>query len=149
MTKDVLVSISGMQMGEQVGDEPIEVITPGTYYYKNNKHYVIFEEMMDGAEDVTKNTLWFSNDAASMKRTGAAYTEMIFNKKAKTLSNYSTPFGSLMIGIDTNTICCQESEEKIHLSIDYSLDINYQYMADCNLKVNITPAEAGIRLCEG
>ena len=39
MTKDVLISISGLQL-EAEDDEPIEVVTSGNYYYKNNKHYI-------------------------------------------------------------------------------------------------------------
>ena len=43
MTKDVLVTIRGMQFTQQQeGDsEPVEVITAGDYYKKNDKHYVI------------------------------------------------------------------------------------------------------------
>ena len=61
MTKDVLVSISGMQMaindGESNDDEPIEVLSPGTYYYKNGKHYVFFEEVAEGLQGVTKTQI--------------------------------------------------------------------------------------------
>ena len=43
MTKDVLLRISGLHYEtagaiEDDGEEPIEVITPATYYYKNDKH---------------------------------------------------------------------------------------------------------------
>ena len=46
MTKDVLLSISGLHydvtgMVQEEENEPIEVITPAAYYYKNGKHYVI------------------------------------------------------------------------------------------------------------
>ena len=37
MTKDVLVSISGLQMAvntmENMDDEPIEIVSAGTYYF--------------------------------------------------------------------------------------------------------------------
>lgn len=53
MTKDVLVSISGMHMGitepqPDEGDEPIEVVTPASYYCRNGKHYIIYDEVMEG-----------------------------------------------------------------------------------------------------
>ena len=52
MTKDVLVSISGMHMGitepqPDEGDEPIEVVTPASYYCRNGKHYIIYDEVME------------------------------------------------------------------------------------------------------
>ena len=55
MTKDILLKIQGMHFGEQIGEEkdleeeePIEVITAGNYYNKNGKHYIKYEEIMEG-----------------------------------------------------------------------------------------------------
>ena len=45
MTKDVIVSISGLQMPAEGEAEPVEVITVGDYYQKNGKHYVLYEEV--------------------------------------------------------------------------------------------------------
>ena len=41
MTKEVLVSISGLQMAPDEQSDSVEVIAPGEYYYRNNKHFVI------------------------------------------------------------------------------------------------------------
>ena len=43
MTKDILLSISGLQFAAEedgVG-EPVEVITPGDYYKKNDKEVIL------------------------------------------------------------------------------------------------------------
>ena len=53
MTKDVLLSISGLHydvtgMVQEEEQETIEVITPAAYYYKNGKHYVIYDEVVKG-----------------------------------------------------------------------------------------------------
>ena len=50
MTKDVIVSISGLQMPAEGEAEPVEVITVGDYYQKNGKHYVLYEEVNEGFE---------------------------------------------------------------------------------------------------
>ena len=39
MTKDVIVTICGLQNGPETDGEPIEMIVAGEYFYKNNKHY--------------------------------------------------------------------------------------------------------------
>ena len=61
MTKDVLVSISGLQMAvsemESNDDEPIEVVSAGTYYFKDGKHYIFFEEVAEGLPGVTKTQI--------------------------------------------------------------------------------------------
>ena len=48
MTKDVLVSISGlhtdvMQETEEE-NEAIEVVNPANYYFRNGKHYIVYDE---------------------------------------------------------------------------------------------------------
>lgn len=57
MTKDVIVSISGLQMPAEGEAEPVEVITVGDYYQKNGKHYVLYEEVNEGFEGSTKNII--------------------------------------------------------------------------------------------
>ena len=65
MTKDVLVSISGMHeeivaVTPEVEDdenEAIEVVTPATYYLKNGKHYIVYEEVVEGTSGVIKNRI--------------------------------------------------------------------------------------------
>ena len=63
MTKDVLLSISGLHQdvtgieaqGDEPGSEPIEVIVPASYYEKNGKHYVIYDELVEGIPGTIKN----------------------------------------------------------------------------------------------
>ncbi len=58
MTKDVLLSISGLQFAakEEEDVEPVEVITAGGYYKKNGKHYIMYDEVMEGLKG-TQGTL--------------------------------------------------------------------------------------------
>ena len=43
MTKEVMVTISGLQMaGEE--EDAIELVHIGDYYEKNRTHYILFEE---------------------------------------------------------------------------------------------------------
>ena len=66
MTKDVLVSISGLQF-ELQGEEAVEMIMPGEYYFKGDKHYVLYEEILEEDHTVTKNTLKISQDQVDNK----------------------------------------------------------------------------------
>ena len=45
MTKDVLLSIKGLQIGENEQNDTIEVISPGDYYFRNGKHFFMYEEV--------------------------------------------------------------------------------------------------------
>lgn len=138
MTKDVLVSVSGTQfMDLQNNDEPIEIVTNGSYYKKNNKHYVIYDEIIEGIGGITKNTLKFDDTFLNLTRSGAINTSMIFEENKRNMTNYNTPFGALTIGIDASRVDVKEEEEEINLNVDYAIDVNYEYMADCKISLKI------------
>ncbi len=132
---EVLVTVSGKQNGPDGTGAPIEVITAGEYVYKNKKHYLIYEEMVEGTDSVTKNTLRFDEGECMMRRTGALNVQMIFDRNSKTVSTYTTPYGNMVLGISTNELTIMEEESGVRLSIGYELDLNYEYFADCSLTV--------------
>ena len=41
MTKDIILTISGLHATDGEMDDPVEVLSPGQYYFKNGKHYVV------------------------------------------------------------------------------------------------------------
>lgn len=142
MTKDVLVKISGLQFAGEEDSDSVEVITSGSYYEKNGKHYVLYEEAMEGTSDVTKNVIKIGAASMEVTRKGPATTHMIFEKDKKTVSYYYTPFGNLLIGIDTKAIEITETDTDIDVQVDYALDINYEHVADCHITVAVKSKEA-------
>jgi uncharacterized beta-barrel protein YwiB (DUF1934 family) len=137
MTKDVIVSITGLQFDHsEAGDsEPVEVVTVGEYYLKNDKHYVTFYEVMEGFEGNTKNIVKISEDALEITKKGVTNVHMMFEKNKKNITSYNTPFGNLMIGILAKDINIKESEDSIEVHVDYTLDVNYEPLADCKITI--------------
>lgn len=66
MTKDVLVTISGNQFATDEG--AVEVVTTGTYYMKNGKHYVLYEVQSEANGPVTKNRVKFHDGHFEMTK---------------------------------------------------------------------------------
>ena len=104
MTKDVIVSISGLQMPAEGEAEPVEVITVGDYYQKNGKHYVLYEEVNEGFEGSTKNIIKMQENCIDITKKGVSNVHMVFEKNRKNMSYYGTPFGNLLVGIDAKDI---------------------------------------------
>lgn len=139
MTKDVLISISGLQLEVQ-DDEPIEVVTSGNYYYKNNKHYILYDEYIDDSElEVTKNKMIISDDKISLTKSGPASVNMLFEPGKDTVTYYNTPFGSLVIGLSNSKIDAKHEENLIDINIQYDLSINYSHVSNCNICLKVTP----------
>lgn len=143
MTKDVLISISGLQIADENGSEPVEVITSGEYYFRNGKHYLLYDEVMEGFQGVTKNRIKFYSNGMDIQKSGVSNVHMVFEKDKKNMAFYDTPFGSLMLGIHADKVSVEESEEQIDIKVDYSLDINEELLADCKISICVRPKEAG------
>lgn len=144
MTKDVLISISGLHTdnAEAPGNEPIEVVSPASYYLKNGKHYVLYEEPVEGSLGVVKNKVKITGDSRlEIIKSGISNTHMVFENKRIHVTEYETPYGNLMIGIHTKKIEMKEQEKEINVQVQYALDMNDEKVADCTIKMNIKALE--------
>ncbi len=138
MTKDVLVTVSGLQNTGDGEPEKIEVITNGSYYKKKNVHYLLYNEIVDNEHEVIKNMAKFDNDTFYISKSGYTNVNMSFEENKRNITNYITPYGNMLVGVDADTINVVEDEDNISVDIKYSLDINYEHYADCSLQLNIT-----------
>ena len=147
MTKDVLVTISGLQIMSMAEDsEPVEVITAGDYYKKNNKHYVIYDEVTEGFDGTTKNIIKLQEDCVDITKRGITNVHMIFEKGKKNLTYYYTPFGSIQIGIDATSIEVKETEDEIRAEVKYALDVNYEFVGDCHINIAVKKKGAAVKI---
>ena len=147
MTKDVLVSISGLQMAvnemESNDDDPIEILSPGTYYFKEGTHYIFFEEVAEGVPGVTKTQIRLKGkDSLEVIKKGLSNVHMVFEKNKNSRCFYKTPFGELNLGICTSQIWVDETEDNINIRAEYALDVNYEPLADCVIRVNVKPRDS-------
>lgn len=141
MTQKVLLTFKGMQFGQKdEGAGQIETFSQGDYYKKNGSHYVIYEEQLEGSEDVLRNRLKFHENILELCRTGAVNVRMVFEENKKNLTVYNTPFGQILMGINTKKIQIVEQEEHIAVEVDYALDMNDEFMSDCHMKIDISSA---------
>ena len=142
MDKDVWVSVAGLQFGNSPEAEKIEIMTPGSYYRKKEMHCVLYDEVMEGTDEVTKNVVKFDGDMLTISKSGFTNVEMVFEKNKRNMTNYVTPYGSLLVGIDTDRIDIRENDDSINIDIDYALDINYEHLANCKIKMEIKNSAA-------
>jgi len=143
MTKEVLINISGLQVDVnemENHDEPIETINAGNYFFKNGKHYLLFEEVSEGIPGVTKTQIKINGEESlEVLKRGISNAHMIFDTKRKHRSYYETPYGQLNLGIFTRKIEVDEKEENINIKVEYALDVNYEPLAECTIRINVKP----------
>ena len=137
MTKEVIIRICGLQAGPETDGEPIEMIVTGEYFYKNNKHYILYEEVVEGESQTTKNRIKISSGQMELIKNGVVNVHMVFEEGVKNITHYHTPYGSLAMGIDAKKVEIQELEDEIDIAVEYGLEMNQEFVADCNITINI------------
>lgn len=145
MTKDVLISVQGLQFTDNevkqtVSDEEldlIETICPGEYYYRNGAHFILYEELLEDFPESVKNVIKLRDKEFTLIKKGAINVQMVFSEGKKTMTDYFTPFGNILIALDTKEVHVQENEDCINIHITYGLEANYQFIADCNITIII------------
>lgn len=143
MTKEVIVSICGLQNGPETDGEPIEMITAGEYFYKNEKHYILYEEAMEGENQTTKCRIKLAPGLLELSKNGVVNVHMVFEENAKHVTHYYTPYGCLDMGIDTKKVCIEESEDEMHIAVEYALEMNQEFVADCDIKIRVKSKGVG------
>ena len=138
MDKNVLIHIRGLQMMEPTDEqEPIELVVPGQYYFKNGSHYLRYEELMDETSaEPTVNYIKISSKAVEVRKKGLVNVHMVFERGKKNMTYYSTPYGTVEMGIAATGVMIEESENGIDMKVDYALEMNEEYVADCYLTVS-------------
>lgn len=145
MTKDVLISIQGLQFADSElknasSDEEldrIETICPAEYYYRNDAHFLLYEELVEDFPTPIKNMIKLRDKEFTLTKKGPLNAQMVFSEGKKTMTDYVTPFGNILIALDTKKICMEESSDSMKIHIAYGLEANYQFIADCNITVEV------------
>jgi len=143
MTKEVLITIRGLQNGPETDGEPIEMTTAGEYFYKNNKHYILYEEVMEGETKTTKNRIKAASGMMELTKSGVVNVHMLFEENKKHITHYYTPYGGLNMGIDTKQVQIEEEEDSMQISVFYGLEMNQEFVADCDIQITVKSKGVG------
>ena len=135
MTKDVLVTVRGLQMTPD-GDDTIEVTTTGKYYEKDGKRYLFYDEIGDDTNLIVKNSIQITEEHVSVSKKGVINAQMNFEKENKLVSVYETPYGQMEMGI-----CLDEQDDFLELKLEYLLEINNQHVSDSEILLQIRPQQ--------
>lgn len=107
MTKQVLITISGLQLMDGETGRPVEVVTAGEYYQKNGKHYLFYEEAVEGSREHIENRLKIGEGSLEVTKKGLIRTHMVFEKGRKTKTSYETPLEALRWNSLLQRFCCR------------------------------------------
>lgn len=140
MKKDVLITILGSQTDGKT-TENSEVKTVGEYYLKNDKHFLMFEELTEDHETI-KTTMKIGGQNITLVRNGVQSTRMVFEKGEMNLASYVTPFGDITLGVNTGELELEESENHLKARVVYGLDMNGEFVTTNTIQIEVRELES-------
>ena len=108
----------------QTIDGVTDVITEqqqGSYYEKGGKKYIMYKSCEEGV--ITSSIIIVSDGAVTIKRNGAARSNMTLDVTRKTTSPYFTPYGVIGLDIETEQIISDLDSNGGTLRLKYVLTI--------------------------
>ncbi len=139
MKEKVFVKVKGLQFANgQEEEDIIEVINVGRYRIINGSEYVKYDEVYEESNQKSTNTIKISEKCVEITKKGLVTAHMSFVEGEKTMTFYDTPYGSIYLGIFAQNIQIERDEDDIRISIDYSIDMNYEKVADSHIDIEIS-----------
>lgn len=136
MNKNVVISMSGLH-NTGGDDENIELVVAGTYYNKNGKHYLIYEESDDDGLNLHKNTIKVTDKTVELIKNGGSDFYLFFEENRKSSSYYKTPYGTFAMDVTTTGLQIDSRQDSMDIEIRYALAINYEHTSDCMMSIKV------------
>lgn len=136
MKKDVLISIKGVYSSDDDMDV-IELFTTGKYYKKNGEYYISYDETEATGFEGSRTTMWVQENKITLRRTGAAKSQLIVENGVRHQCHYDTGYGEMMVGVSGGRIKSDLTDKGGNLEFKYSLDVNTMLASENEMFVHI------------
>jgi uncharacterized beta-barrel protein YwiB (DUF1934 family) len=146
--KDVIVSVTGLQVGGGAEPDFIELVTEGTYEKKGGIYYISYKEADATGMDGTTTTIKAAGDVITLMRAGAVNSQFVFQRGKRHISHYETVYGAFTVAITANNVDVEVGERGGNIHLGYEVDIDESGKMYNDLIVEIKPA-AGARSAGG
>lgn len=147
MEKSVIISIKGVQDGDNGTDEIMELVTQGTLSGDEGDGFALTyrESELTGLEGTT-TTFRIGKDRITLHREGTLNSEMIFEEGQKHFSLYETPYGGLMLGVKTRRARSDIGSSGGNLEIRYALEVDNERIGENSFEIHVKEPAAISRL---
>jgi len=136
-TKKVMISIKGLPVFSSNDDDAFELMTDGEYVQENGISTFSYVESSLTGNDGLMTTFDVEDDCVTLRRGDGLSGDMIFSEKQKHHFLYDTPFGSIMLGIDTHRITNDMRDDGGNLEIRYDIEVDNVSVSQNLFKINI------------
>jgi len=135
--KRAMISIKGSPLQTSTEDDSIELMTDGEYIHEGGVSTFSYVESMLTGLDGLQTTFNVEQDRVILSRGGDVNEDMIFSEKQKHHFLYETPFGAILMGIDTHSIVKNLRDDGGSLEIRYDIEVDNVSVSKNLFQINI------------
>ena len=137
MEKDVIISIQGMQHYAGMDSDNIELVTEGKLEETEGSLLLSYQESELTGMEGTTTMFQVEPERVTLLRTGSVSSQMVFEPGRRHMSLYSTPYGSMEIGIVARKLHSTLDQGGGKLEIDYDIEINHTLMGQSLFRIDV------------
>lgn len=134
----VQIIIRGNQ--QDISEEMIEQRYQGYYSYRNDTHFISYEECYNEGEASAlggTSLLKIKNGTVHMLKKGAVTTRMEFDTHKNHYTPYQTPYGVFQMEISTDSLTIRREGEDFLIHISYELHMEGQLLSKCSIDIQV------------
>jgi len=133
-----MIKVMGTQRDLKGEENIIELTTEGKVYEKNNHIYIVYEETeISGMEGATTTLKIEGDNKVSMKRYGAADSQIVFEEGKRFTSQYKTMFGDFRMDVKTSALKMDLSPENQRGKIEIAYDVVISGLTETKIRLGM------------
>ena len=137
----VIVHVRGRQTDAEGAVNKIEMMAEGRHYFRNGKHYVLYDDKTLAKNKGTATVLKIAPDSVTLLRKGAVMQEQYFSSGRESRSKYRTPYGDLDLSVQTEQLDIVYGTVSGNIDVSYATSINGEWQSNNELHIEICADE--------
>ena len=137
MEKDVIISIQGLQHYAGMDSDNIELVTEGKLEDAEGALRLSYQESELTGMEGTTTVFHVEPERVTLLRMGNVSSEMVFEEGRRHMSLYSTPYGSMEVGILARELRSTLDQNGGKLEINYDIEINHTLAGQSLFRIDV------------
>lgn len=136
--KDVIIFVRGEQYYEGVDPDGIELATEGTMtIHDDGSIELVYQETELTGMEGTETSFTIEENRVVLTRSGRMSSQMVFQLGVQHTSMYTTPWGNLLVDINTSKLSHKLGEHGGLLHIQYTIAVGHQVTGKNQFKIRV------------
>ena len=144
MEKEVIISIKGTQKYDNGEPDSVELVTQGRLERDGSGYTLSYQESEITGMDGTLTTFQIDPERVTLMRVGEFNSQMVFQEGRRHMAMYNTPYGAMMVGVNTRHLMAEVDDRGGDIEIDYAIEIDHAIAGRNVFQINVKEAEESL-----